>query len=63
MGIRKLLDFFASLPACLVGIEASPTAYYWSRRLRRSSAASAGDFVATNRIDGRVTASQIAALG
>src|SRR5215813_9580403 len=30
----KLLDFFASLPACLVGIEACPTAHYWSRRLQ-----------------------------
>jgi transposase len=29
----KLLEFFASLPACLVGIEACPTAHYWSRRL------------------------------
>ena len=30
----KLLEFFATLPACLVGIEACPTAHYWSRRLR-----------------------------
>jgi hypothetical protein len=30
----KLLEFFASLPACLVGIEACPTAHYWSRRLQ-----------------------------
>jgi transposase len=29
----KLLEFFATLPACLVGIEACPTAHYWSRRL------------------------------
>jgi transposase len=29
----KLLEFFAALPACLVGIEACPTAHYWSRRL------------------------------
>src|SRR5262245_24186423 len=29
----KLLDFFASLPACLVGVEACPSAHYWSRRL------------------------------
>src|SRR5262245_33810595 len=28
----KLLEFFASLPACLVGIEACPSAHYWSRR-------------------------------
>src|SRR5215471_18899327 len=30
----KLLDFFATLPACLVGIEACPTAHYWSRQLQ-----------------------------
>src|SRR2546427_564996 len=30
----KLLDFFASLPTCLVGIEACPTAHYWGRRLQ-----------------------------
>jgi hypothetical protein len=30
----KLLEFFGALPACLVGIEACPTAHYWSRRLQ-----------------------------
>src|SRR5215475_916042 len=30
----KLLEFFASLPACLVGIEACPSAHYWSRELQ-----------------------------
>jgi len=30
----KLLEYFAALPACLVGIEACPTAHYWSRRLQ-----------------------------
>src|SRR5499426_1866021 len=30
----KLLEFFAALPACLVGIEACPTAHYWSRGLQ-----------------------------
>jgi transposase len=30
----KLLEFFAALPACLVGIEACPTAHHWSRRLQ-----------------------------
>jgi transposase len=30
----KLLWFFGGLPACLVGIEACPTAHYWSRRLQ-----------------------------
>jgi hypothetical protein len=28
------LEFFAALPPCLVGIEACPTAHYWSRRLQ-----------------------------
>jgi transposase len=27
------LDFFATLPPCLVGIEGCPTAHYWSRQL------------------------------
>jgi transposase len=30
----KLLEFFAALSPCLVGIEACPTAHYWSRRLQ-----------------------------
>jgi len=30
----KSLAFFATLPACLVGIEACPTAHYWSRQLQ-----------------------------
>ena len=30
----KLLDVFAALPPCLVGIEACPTAHHWSRRLQ-----------------------------
>jgi transposase len=30
----KLLEFFAALPPCLVGIEACPSAHYWSRRLQ-----------------------------
>ena len=30
----KLLEFFAALPACLVGIEACPTAHHGSRRLQ-----------------------------
>ena len=29
----KLLEFFATLPACRIGIEACPSAHYWSRRL------------------------------
>src|SRR6478672_5284154 len=30
----KLLEFFAALPSCLVGIEACPSAHYWSRELQ-----------------------------
>jgi transposase len=30
----KLLEFFAELPSCLVGIEACPTAHHWSRKLQ-----------------------------
>ena len=30
----KVLEFFAALPPCLVGIEACPTAHHWSRRLQ-----------------------------
>lgn len=30
----KMLEFFAALPPCLVGIEACPSAHHWSRRLQ-----------------------------
>jgi transposase len=30
----KVLEFFAALPPCLIGVEACPTAHYWSRRLQ-----------------------------
>jgi len=30
----KVLEFFSSLPSCLVGIEACPSAHHWSRELR-----------------------------
>ena len=30
----KVLEFFAALTPCLVGIEACPTAHYWSRKLQ-----------------------------
>jgi len=30
----KVLEFFAALPSCLVGIEACPSAHYWSRQLQ-----------------------------
>ena len=29
----KILEFFAALPSCLVGIEACPSAHHWSREL------------------------------
>jgi transposase len=29
----KVLEFFAALPPCLVGIEACPSAHHWSRKL------------------------------
>ena len=31
----KVLDFFAKLPRCLVGMEACAAAHYWGRELRR----------------------------
>ena len=30
----KVLEFFSTLPPCLVGIEACPSAHHWSRRLQ-----------------------------
>jgi transposase len=30
---NTLLEFFASLPPCLVGLEASGSAHYWAREL------------------------------
>ena len=30
----KVLEFFAALPPCLIGIEACPTAHHWSRKLQ-----------------------------
>src|SRR3974377_869441 len=33
----KVLAFFASLPPCLIGIEACPSAHHWSRRLQAFS--------------------------
>src|SRR3954468_13769880 len=31
----KVLEFFATLPACLVGLEACGAAHYWARELRK----------------------------
>ncbi|MER8683963.1 hypothetical protein [Mesorhizobium sp. M1405] len=31
----KLLQFFAKIPACLVGLEACGAAHYWGRELRK----------------------------
>ena len=30
----KVLEFFKSLPPCLIGIEACPSAHHWSRELQ-----------------------------
>ena len=30
----KVLEFFATLPSCLVGVEACPSAHHWSRKLQ-----------------------------
>ena len=30
----KVVEFFATLPSCLVGIEACPSAHYWGRQLQ-----------------------------
>src|SRR6478736_845967 len=30
----KVLEFFSTLPCCVVGIEACPSAHHWSRELR-----------------------------
>ena len=30
----KVLEYFGGLPRCLVGIEACPSAHYWSRELQ-----------------------------
>jgi len=32
---NKLLEFFASLPPCLLGLEASGSAHHWTRELIR----------------------------
>ena len=29
-----MLEFFAALPSCLVGIEACPSAHHWSRQVQ-----------------------------
>jgi transposase len=34
IGRAKVLEFFAALPLCVVGIEACPSAHHWSRKLR-----------------------------
>jgi transposase len=33
IGRNKLLEFFASLPPCLVGLEACGSAHHWAREL------------------------------
>ncbi len=34
IGRSKMLEFFADLPPCLIGIEACPTAHHWGRELQ-----------------------------
>lgn len=34
LGRSEMIDFFGTLPACLVGIEACGTAHHWARELR-----------------------------
>ena len=34
IGRAKVLEFFAALPPCVVGIEACPSAHHWSRKLQ-----------------------------
>ena len=34
VGRTRLLEFFAALPSCLVGIEACPSAHHWGRELQ-----------------------------
>ena len=34
VGRSKVLEFFARLSPCLVGLEACPSAHYWSRELQ-----------------------------
>ena len=33
----QVAEFFAQLPACLIGIEACGSAHHWARKLRRGS--------------------------
>jgi transposase len=37
IGRAKVLEFFAALPPCVVGIEACPSAHHWSRKLQALS--------------------------
>jgi transposase len=37
IGRAKVLEFFAALPPCVVGIEACPSAHHWSRKLQSLS--------------------------
>ena len=34
IGRSKVLEFFANLPSCLIGIEACPAAHHWGRELQ-----------------------------
>jgi hypothetical protein len=39
----KVLEFFANLPACLVGIEACPSAHHWAREISKLRSCGASD--------------------
>ncbi len=52
----KVLEFFAALPPCLVGIEACPSAHHWSRRA--SGARPHGEADATELCEGLSQAQQ-----
>ena len=46
---NKLLEFFASLPRCLVGLEASGSAHHWARELIQEPRAVRGHFLVEQR--------------
>ena len=43
VGRLKLLEFFAALPPCLIGIEACPSAHHWGRDVRSELEAEAAE--------------------
>ena len=45
----KVLGFFATLPRCLIGLEACGGAHYWARELRQARARGAVDATAVRQ--------------